>query len=738
MAGLALTIGGHDLVPSRVHGESRLGELFHFTVEAEAASDAPAVADLLGQPFTLTMQDGFQRSLVVHGVTLDVERLATAGGGAAFAFSLVPEVAPLGLGRDSRVFQEMSAVDIVKDVLQKAGIAADKTRWATTGTYRKRHYCAQYRESDWAFIERLLTEEGIYFWFEHSESSTVLAFGDDSTGAPELEDGALVPFHDDTFLRATQDFVLHVGRRSCVAPQAARLRDYSFEKPQLTLDAAEQSGSREIYDYPGRFDAPADGAQLAKVRLQRLTATAVEVFGETWSTRFRPGLVFEIGDHPVDALNARYLLVSVVYAASALRSDDGGHNDVEITWTAIPVKTPFRASSVAAASDVVARPGGPQAGVVVGAAGQEIQPDASGRVRVQLYWDREGKHDDTASTWMRVGQFALGGSMILPRIGWEVLVNHHEGDADQPVVQSHLYNGQLTVPYALPANKTRTVWQTATTPGGGSSNEIRFEDKAGAEEIFINASKDMNVVTGDNKQEKVAVDSTHTIGSNHDVSISANSVISIGAKQDVSIGGSETLSVSGKRTVVVGGSETATVGGSRTVTATTGCKLEATGARSLTVGGTMTAVAATEVARAVLGSFSATIGGSWIQAAATGLADMTLGVGAETVGGAKIYAAAGGVSTNVKGALAETVGGAYVIAAGGNAAEGATGAHAVTVGGAMLVNAPKVLIEAESEISIRVGGASLTITSSSVEVKAPSLASPGATISKTAGQIHHN
>src|SRR6185436_264741 len=116
---------------------------------------------------------------------------------------------------------------------------------------------------------------------------------------------------------------------------------------------------------------------------------------------------------------------------------------------------------------------------------------------VQHYWDREGKRDDKASTWMRVGQFPLGGSMILPRIGWDMLIGHHEGDIDRPAVVTHLYDGEHPVPYALPANKTRTAFQTATSPGGGSTNEMRFEDKAGSEEIFLNASKDMNVVVGD-------------------------------------------------------------------------------------------------------------------------------------------------------------------------------------------------------------------------------------------------
>src|SRR5262245_26093839 len=111
---LELEIAGHALDVSRVEGESRLGALFHFEVRAAAWHDAPAVADLLGQPFKLTLHDRFDRSVAIHGVTLGVERLAGAGGSAWFVLSLGPVVAPLAVGRDSRVFQEMSAVDIVK------------------------------------------------------------------------------------------------------------------------------------------------------------------------------------------------------------------------------------------------------------------------------------------------------------------------------------------------------------------------------------------------------------------------------------------------------------------------------------------------------------------------------------------------------------------------------------------------------------------------------------------------
>lgn len=741
MPTIELTINGTELDVDQVRGAAGLSYPFSFTVQASKASSPPALADLLGAPAALTIHDAFDVALEVHGLVMSAERRASAGGGAAFDLVIEPEIAPLSVGQDSRVFQEMTAVDIVKKVFADAGVPGGSVRWFTLASYPKRPYCAQYLEPDWDFVERLLREEGIAYAFDWAEGATTLVLFDDSTSLPDLGGGASLPFRSDSSLTSGGASVTRVGKRSSLSPTGVRLRDYSFDKPRLDLDTKAGTPEREIYDFPGRFGVPADGDRLARVRLEGQRARAVEISGESASLRLQPGRVFEMTEHPIEALNGRYLITAASYAATV-------HGEVHVMWWAIPAATPYRAAASSphglwgGASgrtlQVARAPGGPQTGVVVGANGEEIFPDKSGRIRVKHWWDRSPAQDETASTWMRVGQFALGGSMILPRIGWDTLVHHHEGDIDAPFVLTHLYDGAHPVPYALPANKTRTAWQTATTPGGGSTNEIRFEDRKGSEELFINASKDMNVVVGDNKQSKIGADHTHEIGANHDTTVSGNRKTGVVSSQSVSIGGSETLSVGADRTVNVSGAESATVGGSRSVTATTGVSLSATGGRTLTVGGTMTSASALAVSRSALGTMSVTVGGSWISAAATGLANVTGGASAETVGGAKLHIGAGGCEIGVKGALAETVGGAYVIASGGNASESSSGALAITVGGAFIANAPSIEIEGESEISIRCGASVLTITASSVEVKAPSLASPGATITKKASVVKHN
>ncbi|KYF70865.1 type VI secretion system Vgr family protein [Sorangium cellulosum] len=729
---LSVTIGGRELRASRVDGQTGLSTLFRFEVVAWADDPLPP-GDLLGQPFELSLGDRFERTVVVRGRVTEAERVLGGDGRGAFRAVLEPEAAPLAIGRDSRVYQDATPVDIVRRVLARANVPASSVRWSLSRSYEARRYCAQYDESDWAFVERLLAEEGIYYWFDFADDATVLVFADDSAAAPEIEGGALLPFHEGAGLQATRDSVLQLRREERIAPSKVRLRDYDFAKPRLSLDAMHGDGALEVYDYPGRFKTPAQGRVRARTRLEALRARTSVTSGEAWTTRLRSGLVIELTDHPVEALNGRYLVDEVAYTLVERRGGEREEDEaLSLSFTAIPAATPFRAEGPIARST-----GGPQTGVVVGAQGKEIHPDATGQVRVQFYWDREGARNEKASTWMRVGQVPLGGSMILPRVGWDVLVDHQDADVDGPFVVTHLYDGQFPVPYPLPANKTRTAWQTATTPGGGTANEIRFEDRKGSEEVFINASRDMNVAIGHNRSEKIGANDEHTVGANLDVSVGANLKVGVGSEQSVRIGASESLSVSGSRSVDVAGAETASIGASRTASVS-GLKVEATGGRSLTVGGSMMGASILDVSRMVLGSLDVTVGGAWISAAAAGVANLTGGAAAETVGGAKIQAAGKAVTTSVKGAAAETVGGAYVIAAGGTAGETATSSLTVNVGGALIANAPKILIEAESEVSIRVGGASLTITGSSIEIKAPSIAAPAAKIKKVASKLSHN
>jgi type VI secretion system secreted protein VgrG len=748
MENVELEIAGASHFATGVRGTLELSRLPRFEVSASTEGEAPAApGDLVGQVAKLTVRDAFGGALVFHGLVIEAERLVSSQGGGDLRVTLGAEVEQLTVGRDVRYFQELAVPDIVTKVLEGAGVDMAHVRLSLSGSYPTRPYTAQHRESDWAFVERLLAEEGIYFWLELGDDSTTLVVSDDSTSAPELVGGAELVYEDGSRMRTTKASLARVRARSALRSTGVRLRDYDPDKPAVPLDEKAGEPALEIYDYPGRFSEPPVGKSRATARLEALRADALLLFGETAVARVQPGLVFELVNHTQASLDGRYLVRKVELEADRRRG-------ASLAITAQPASVRFRPPCAWPADPARLGPRarterprfahrtgttrGPETGVVVGPPGAEIHTDDRGRVRVEPYWDRQGARDDRSSTWMRVGQLPLGGSMIVPRVGWDVLVHHVEDDCDAPTVTGHLYDGQHPVPYALPANKTRTAWQTATTPGGGSSNEVRYEDKAGSEEVFIHASKDMNVTVGDTRTEKVGVDLTETIGGDLTEKTGDNLDTSIIGSQSVSIGGDQTLTVGASRGVTVKGSEKTTIGGSRTATLLLGSSLDAKGGRSLDVGGTRTAVSALEHGRTALGTMSVTVAGSWIAAAGSGLDDKFAGAASETVAGVKLHLGVGGCETKVGGALAENVGGAYVAAAGGGVAESATSAMAITVGGALALAGPEIEIEGETEISVRAGGASLTIKPGSIELKAPLIAAPGATITKKAGSIKHN
>jgi type VI secretion system secreted protein VgrG len=735
-----LNVDGKPLHAESVEARLALSEPFQLMVDAlETQSPARTSKALLGKSADLTIVHPLAASpLVIHCVVAAVERVASARG-ARYLLQLESAVtAPLSVGLDSRVYATMTAVDVVKDVLSRAGRDGN-VRWDTKATYDKRAYTIQYNESDWAFIERVCAEQGIYYFFDFDDGATKLVFADDSTNAPPIDGAAALKFREHAGTTHSEESILDVRARTAIASTKVSLDDYDPKKPLLTLDAdySDGNGPLQLYDFPGRYEQPSSGTTLSRIALEAYRARRRVLFGLFDGTRLRMGHSFEIVGHPLDELNGKAFCTAIQIEVEQRFASEGDRQELptlRLRWEAIPGATPFRPAPRLAARIMP----GPQTAVVCGPSGQETHTNDSGQIRAQFFWDRVGKRDDHASTWMRVGQFAVANSMIIPRCGWEIIVEHHNGDGDRPFIVEHLYDGKFRVPYTLPANKTRTSWQTATTPSDGSSNEIRFEDKTGAEEIFINASKDMQHTIGDNAETKVGANHTHKVGSNHTVKIGSNAQLAVTGPQQVKVGAIESLTVSGSRSTDIGGSDTQSIGAARMATVSNGRTLVAKGGRSLSVGAAMMDVSAMGVSRSVLGSTSVTVGGAWISVAPVGLGNATGGAVAETVGGAKLQLGGKGVMTTVKGALAETVGGAYIAAAGTEYGETAKGALSITVGGAMLANGPEILIEATDEISITVGGSSLKVTSDSVELKAPSLASPGATIDKDGSAIHHN
>ncbi|EYF06831.1 type VI secretion system Vgr family protein [Chondromyces apiculatus] len=583
----------------RFDGREGLSQLYEFEITFAAATDL-ALADLVGKPAVLTFRVG-EDPRHVHGILASLEQGDEGKKLTSYRAVLVPEVWRLRHRRDSRIFQELSVPDILKKVLGGAGI--NDFRLSLSGTYAPREYCVQYRESDWDFMSRLMEEEGIATWFEHTEGSHVLILSDNPSAHPAIAGESTLVFRPPLGALVKGEHVsrLHVAER--VRPGKVTLRDYNFKKPSLLLEGVEQApqdDDLEIYDYPGEYDEPGHGRAYAKIRLEEMQVARRTGDGESACPRFVPGNRFTLAEHPRDDFNADYLLVRVDHHGSEPNPEQsGGGAPYGNRFHLIPADIPFRPTRVTPRPTVR----GIQTAVVTGPAGEEVHTDEHGRIKVQFHWDRQGKKDDKSSCWMRVAQAWAGGAwgaVFLPRIGHEVVVDFIEGDPDRPLVVGSVYHGANVPPYPLPAEKTKSTLKSNSSKGGGGSNELRFEDKKGQEEIFLHGQKDWNILiehdktqkvvhdeallVGHDRSKRVDNDQSESIGGHKSIEVTKTHTETIGEDASVSVGGNLDESVAGSHDERVDGDQSITVGGDQSVSVGKSMSLSVGDSKSESVG----------------------------------------------------------------------------------------------------------------------------------------------------------
>lgn len=487
-----------------------------------------------------------------------------------FRFRLVPRFALLEQSVRCTIFQEKDVKDIVSAVLTTHGIASDLQQWNLTGTYLKREYCVQYNESALAFITRLCEDEGIWFHTEPNSDGdkNVLVFCDDSTAAAPIVGTEQIPFRARGGLNELMDAVTDINHQRRVVPGKTVLRDYDFKKPALDLTAEAESDADtdlEVYDFPGGYVEPSEGKRRARVRLEAAQAARRTVAIVADCTRIHVGRQLEITETEGVGGDGKYFVTRAHH--SFVDADASGGGTYKCDATLLDAATKYRLPARTPRPLIE----GPQTATIVapkGSPDQEIHTDEHGRAKVQFNWDLDGQLDDKSSCWMRVGQLQTSGSMYLPRVGWEAVVQFVEGDPDRPVVTGKLYNGMQMPPYALPEGRTRTSIQTMSTPGGGGFNAVRLEDKAGGEEIMINSQYDTNMVTANNKKKVVHNNETQTVGVNAETKIGANQTVKITkgvvrgvtADQTVTVGANRKIEVNAVHGLTVKGSSTTTIG----------------------------------------------------------------------------------------------------------------------------------------------------------------------------------
>ncbi|UQY33754.1 type VI secretion system tip protein VgrG [Pseudomonas fulva] len=441
----------------------------------------------------------------IHG---QIYRVAQGDAGkrlSRYTVSIVPQLQYLQHRTNQRIYQQMSAPDIIAQVLEEHGIKANAYNFQLSQPCPERDYCVQYDESDLHFVQRLCEEEGIHYHFQHSADGHLLVFGDDQTVFPKL--GQPTAYVQGSGLVADEPVIKGFKLRLETRTSRVTRRDYDFEKPRLQLEAAyKPSGESsepdlEDYDYPGRYVERTRGKFLSQRALERHRADYQQAEGWGDQTRLVSGHFLELSEHPRSEWNDLWLLTEIFHegkqpqvleesiSSDTTNNKDDFHQGYRNRFLATPWAVMYRPALLHPKPRVL----GSQTAVVTGPAGEEIHCDQYGRVKVQFHWDREGQADDKTSCWMRVSSGWAGdryGGIAIPRIGMEVLITFLEGDPDQPLISGCLYHKENQVPYPLPANKTRTVFKTLSSPGGGGFNELRIEDKKGAEQIFIHAQKD--------------------------------------------------------------------------------------------------------------------------------------------------------------------------------------------------------------------------------------------------------
>ncbi|KTB79685.1 type VI secretion system Vgr family protein [Pseudomonas syringae] len=560
LAQVSSPLGPDVLLLKEMSGGDELGRLFSYDLQLTSVDGALDLNQLLGKPMSLSVQLAGGAQRYFHGIVARCSQNVTRDQFASYQVTLRPWLWLLTRTSDCRIFQNLTIPQIIKQVFRDLGFSDFED--ALSKPYREWEYCVQYRESSFDFVSRLMEQEGIYYFFRHEKDRHVLVLAD-AYGAHQPAPGyESVPYFPPDGQHRERDHINDWRLAQEVQPGSLELNDYDFQRPSASIDVRSAmprphtAGDYPLYDYPGTYVQSQDGEHYARTRLEALQSLheRIELSGN--ARGLGAGHLFSLTGFGRQDQNREYLIVGARYylAQESLESGaSGGGVQFELGLSCIDAQQSFR--PLASTQRPIVK--GPQTAVVVGPTGEEIWTDQFGRVKVHFHWDRHDQSNENSSCWIRVSQAWAGknwGSMQIPRIGQEVIVSFLEGDPDRPIITGRVYNAEQTVPYDLPANATQSGIKSRSSKGGtpANFNEIRMEDKKGAEQLYIHAERNQDVI--------VEVDESHSVGHDRFKSIGHDETVLIGnnrvriVKQDdvLAVGSSKTDSVSQSYIIEVG------------------------------------------------------------------------------------------------------------------------------------------------------------------------------------------
>ena len=522
----------------------------------------------LRAPVSLTIDTGdIPRS--VQGIVGAIGDCTSIGRKYVYQVWAYPLMWHLTHKADVRNHMAKSVPDLIQETLYSVGYTAADFDLRLRGTYEKRDYCVHYRETHLAFINRLMAEEGMFYFFEHDEKQNRMVIADHAETLRPIDGNPVLQLNPGGRMVPEEEAVYHYTTSVQLRPGRFATSDYLPKKPGLDLKThadAQRDTDRQIYDPPGLYQDADKGRRLAAVRLEQVRRTERTGKGKSVCPRLCPGHTFTLEGADAESANGDWLVTSVRHRGrqpQVLGEDAGDRPSGYVnTFKTVP-------------ANVAPRPAYPpqkrlvegiQTAFVTGPEGEEIHTDELGRVRVKFHWDRVNKSNEKTSIPIRCSQPFTGsnwGAIFTPRIGHEVVVKFAEGDPDRPVVVGSVYHGTNVPPYKLPDEKTLSCLKSDTSPGGGGCNEIRFQDLKGKEELFIQAQRDMDVhVKHDRKThtgrdthetiagshyEKTGRDRHEKTGGNETTRIDADYHRHIGGDRSVSVSGNDSLRVMGNR-----------------------------------------------------------------------------------------------------------------------------------------------------------------------------------------------
>ena len=495
----------------------RLSSPFEVKLNLLSRLDNLTPEAIVDQTGLMTWSQGESVERHVHGIVSQFSKGDSGHHHTQYSITLVPALSRLALRQNSRIFQQKSVLAIISTLFSEMGISDYAFSCDARFESEVREYCVQYRETDFAFISRLAAEVGLFYYFEHTESKHTLIFCDSTRKLSALK--SPFPYNALSGGVADNTFINRFSYQHQIKPASVSLKDYSFKKPQYSFLQSSagnaltfQKPDYEHFDYPGRYKDDATGIPITQVRQEYLRRDAQEASGQSNIMQAISGFKFDLVDHNDAALNSDWVLTFVRHTGEQGPAAEEANTQKPTRYSnefrAIPANNPWQAEPTT--KPLVT---GPQMAIVVGPKNEEIFCDEFGRVKVQFPWDRYANGDDKASCWVRVSQGWAGGQygfMAIPRIGHEVIVSFLEGDPDQPIITGRAYHSTNVTPYLLPNHKTRTVIKTQSHKAEGF-NELRFEDEASREQIFVHAQKDMDVVIKNIHREEIGFDQHITV-----------------------------------------------------------------------------------------------------------------------------------------------------------------------------------------------------------------------------------